>query len=134
MDDDDVWQHEAGWGADARHVALARTFASRCLAQHLVGEGVDNVPLVVSELATNAVVHAATAFTLSLALVDEVLTVTVHDGSATLPHPYAQPAPMGSSGRGLLLVAALSVTWGVTRESDGKAVWATFDVHPTCVR
>lgn len=128
MDDRRAWTHQTGWNADARHVAEARAFATRCLTEHLMAPRVDDVRLVVSELASNAVIHAATAFTVTVARLDEVLTVTVRDGSRTPPHRDLHPPPTRAHGRGLHLVAALSSSWGVTDELDGKSVWASFDL------
>ena len=62
-DDGSSFEHEAGWGADGRHVVKARAFVTQCLTDHDMLPGMDNVRWVVSELATNAVVHAATPFT-----------------------------------------------------------------------
>ena len=134
MENGHVWTHQAEWSADPRHVGEARAFATRCLTDHLIVPSVDDVELVVSELATNAVIHAATAFTLTLARLDGLLTVTGRDGSAARPRLYYGPSATRSQGRGLQMVAALSSSWGVTDESDGKSVWATFDVtdaHPS---
>jgi len=129
MVDGHAFEHEAGWSADGRHVANARAFATRCLTDHGMVVDVDNVRMVVSELATNAVVHAATAFTVNLTRLDGVLTVTVADGSHVTPHQLPQSDGLSTQGRGLHLVEALSSSWGVRDEADGKSVWATFDVN-----
>ena len=129
MDDGSAFEHMAGWSADRRHVAKAREFATRCLSDHGMGGDVDSVRLVVSELVTNAVVHAATAFTVKLVRMDGVLTVTVADGSQVRPHEFAQGAELATEGRGLRLVEALSSSWGVRNEADGKSVWATFPAN-----
>jgi anti-sigma regulatory factor (Ser/Thr protein kinase) len=128
MSDGFGWKHEAGWGADGRHVAEARAFTTRCLMDHSMSRQADDVRLVVSELVTNAVIHAATAFTLSLRRLDGELTVAVRDGSLERPQQPVQHHATGPQGRGLHLVEALSRSWGVTDEVDGKSVWATFDV------
>jgi len=109
-------------------VAEARAFAARCLTDHLMDPCVDDVRLVVSELATNAVVHAATEFTLTVERLDGVLTVTVRDGSPARPRRYPGLSQTRTRGRGLQMVGALSSSWGITDEIDGKSVWARFDV------
>ena len=79
--------------------------------------------VVVSELATNAVLHAASSFCLSVTLEDSLLRITVHDASplsATVRGGGLSPRPT----HGLGLVEALSLRWGVESTAQGKAVWA----------
>jgi anti-sigma regulatory factor (Ser/Thr protein kinase) len=87
----------------------------------------DVAALPTSELITNAVLHARTPLTVSLALHADVLHVEVADASpapvAAFPHDLD-----AATGRGLALVAALSERWGVHAQPPGKAVW--FDVRP----
>lgn len=79
--------------------------------------------LVVSELATNAVLHARSAFTVRVRL-DEAgtLRVEVLDTSATLPAPRAF-STAATTGRGLAIIEDLVSAWGVERVDGGKAVW-----------
>lgn len=44
-----------------------------------------------------------------------------------------RPEPMAQHGRGLLLVAAMSTTWGVITAAVGKTVWAEFVLPPSGV-
>lgn len=127
-DDGSSFEHEAGWDADGRHVLEARAFVTACLRDHGMLPAMDDVRWVVSELATNAVVHAATAFTVNLSRLDGVLTLTVGDGSSAFPRQLGSGTQLASSGRGLRIVQALSTAWGVTDNVTGKSVWATFDV------
>lgn len=82
---------------------------------------------VVSELATNAVIHARTAFTVALSLDDGVLRVSVTDRSPRQPvrRRYSEQA---TTGRGLALVERLAVTWGVASGTGGKTVWCELRV------
>jgi len=48
----------------------------------------------------------------------------VHDTSCTLPVPMDGP-PDAETGRGLVLVASLSSSWGYYRTPTGKAVYFT---------
>jgi anti-sigma regulatory factor (Ser/Thr protein kinase) len=128
-DDGSSFEHEAGWGADECHVVKARAFVTECLTDHGMLPAIDDVRWVVSELATNAVVHAATAFTVNVSRLDGVLTLTVGDGSPVFPRKLRPGAELASSGRGLRIVEALSTAWGVTGKGTGKSVWATFDVR-----
>ncbi|WNI15446.1 SpoIIE family protein phosphatase [Actinacidiphila sp. ITFR-21] len=95
----------------------------------------DDAALVISELVTNAVVHAGTAVDILCRLDAEVwppsgLVIEVADrhpgrvlrGSAE-QHPDER-----EGGRGLHLVAALSDTWGVTYQRDRKTVWCRLDL------
>ncbi len=77
---------------------------------------------VVSELATNAVIHAGTAFTVALVMQGDALRLEVRDGSLLLPRQrrYGLSA---TTGRGLALVGALTRDWGVQPGAAGKTIW-----------
>lgn len=101
-------------------VSAARHFA-QAQAQSLGCDSSD-LGLIVSELATNACVHAGSAFTVSLNRHGSDVLVEVGDQN---PAPaVAQPLSMGMSGRGLQIVAALAAEWGVASRDPGKSVWA----------
>jgi anti-sigma regulatory factor (Ser/Thr protein kinase) len=83
-----------------------------------------DVGLVVSELVTNAVLHAASQLTLSIRREGaNALRIAVRDST-----PVASPAertPFAAMpGHGLGIVAAISADWGVEPVSDGKIVWS----------
>jgi anti-sigma regulatory factor (Ser/Thr protein kinase) len=85
----------------------------------------DSVLLAVSELVTNAHVHAHSTAQLVLTWDSECLHVTVHDLDTHVPEP--RPATDdGLGGRGMLLVAALADTWDTQVTADGKDVTACF--------
>ena len=89
-----------------------------------------DVATVVTELVTNAVVHAGTPIRLRLVLDRSGLRVSVRDRRrGPLPDPAVPDAPPG---HGLRTVARLSRTWGVLLYGDGKAVWA--QLPPTRAR
>ena len=113
--------------AHATSASIARRFVGRRLVEHELPYLVDDVQLVVSELASNALTHARTPFTVTLAAGEQSLLVKVRDGSPC--HPIIVDAtPLDSAGRGVTLVALLSRDWGVTAHADdGKTVWAAFD-------
>jgi anti-sigma regulatory factor (Ser/Thr protein kinase) len=122
----DPWSYHAAWPPDARHVADARNFVGQHLYENGLSRRADVVRLVVSELATNAVLHAVTPFTVTLELGKGSLLLAVRDRSqASLFGPVAQPVTR-PRGRGLSIVEALSSSWGVTAQADGKSVWALF--------
>ncbi|MDQ1704406.1 MAG: hypothetical protein QOF18_772 [Frankiaceae bacterium] len=100
--------------------------ARRMLRDHLTSWGIDGLEFPASqaltELATNAVIHARTDFVVTAQWSDDVLRVGVHDDSPRLPvqRSYAVDA---TTGRGLALVALLCRSWGVERDGTGKQVW-----------
>jgi anti-sigma regulatory factor (Ser/Thr protein kinase) len=101
--------------------------ARRFLSQVLQDWGTDafdfGAPQVLSELATNAALHARSPFTVTVHLADECLLLEVSDASPRIPRArhYAADA---TTGRGMGLVAALSQSWGTTSGPVGKTVWA----------
>jgi hypothetical protein len=110
--------------------AAARHFAVGTLRRLGAAEEADDVALVVTELAANAVVHAHSAFTVDLAVRPDLLRISVRDDSplpATPPDPALPAAPL----HGLGAVAALASRWGVEPLGpDGKAVWAELRRSP----
>jgi anti-sigma regulatory factor (Ser/Thr protein kinase) len=106
---------------EAAQVGMARRFAASTLAEWGVEDG--DVTLLVSELATNAVLHARSEFTVELALLQGRIRVEVRDGNPRLPSFAVVPAD-AYSGRGLTLVQNLADAWGVeTLAGGGKAIW-----------
>lgn len=80
------------------------------------------VQLLVSELVTNAVLHASPPLTLSIQLNGDQTRIVVTDGSSA--HPQARPIHDDTAdGRGLPLVEALSTSWGWHIAGPGKSVW-----------
>ena len=85
---------------------------------------------VLSELVTNAVLHAGTPVTVALALrPDGRLRLEVTDGSPRIPQQrrYGRQA---TTGRGIALVAGLAADWGVEHRSGGKTVWCEMAAGP----
>jgi hypothetical protein len=126
-----------GWNCDlelpahATSASRARRFVGQRLVEHELQYLVDDVQVVVSELATNALTHALTPFTVTLAAVAQSLLVKVRDGSPRDP-VIVVGTPLDTAGRGVTIVDLLSRDWGVTAHADGgKTVWAAFD---TCQR
>jgi anti-sigma regulatory factor (Ser/Thr protein kinase) len=118
-------REEKSFELDPGEVASARRFVAGVL--HEWGIDADDVILAVGELAANAVLHARTSFTVSVCRDPARLTVEVADHNPRLP-ALGQPPPGALSGRGLMLVDAVSTAWGVrTDHMEGKLVWAQFD-------
>ena len=118
------WSRTRTWDADASNIAAARHFVALQLATHGVDDAIPDARLVVSELATNAVRHAGSRFTVTVDVTDGAVLVSVTDPSSALPSPV-HATSLHDSGRGLGIVAELSANWGVTPEPHGgKSVWA----------
>jgi anti-sigma regulatory factor (Ser/Thr protein kinase) len=109
-------------------VGRVRQFAIRTLASWGAQELEDDVRVVASELATNALLHARTEFTLGLTLDGDRLRVTLADGSSVQPRMRRFDSTESTTGRGLRMVAALAQAWGVEKDGLGKAVWCEFRV------
>ena len=83
---------------------------------------VDAASLLVSEVVTNALLHAGTDMDVTGRLDDDGLVLTVGDGSPHLPSRRHYAATSGT-GRGLMMLDALGDDWGVTERPGGKTVW-----------
>jgi anti-sigma regulatory factor (Ser/Thr protein kinase) len=109
--------------AELGSVGAARQF----LRATLLGWGNGNyefaAPLVLTELVTNATLHARTPYTVLLRLEPTHLLMEVVDSSPRLPQArnYAVDA---ATGRGIKIVNSLSATWGARPTPEGKVVWA----------
>lgn len=84
---------------------------------------VDDASLVVSEMVTNALLHAGSAIDVEASYADGSLLVRVSDASPHEPRlrTYGDEA---RTGRGLHLVESLTDAWGFERAEVGKTVWA----------
>ena len=78
--------------------------------------------LPVTELVTNAQIHARTAVEVVIVDGGVILRVEVRDGSPHLPVIRSRERTAGT-GRGLALVAALATRWGVEPTPTGKSTW-----------
>ncbi len=99
-------------------------------ARHWIAAQLHDVPaevsecaaLLTSELVTNAVLHAATPFTVTLHLMADRIRVDVADSSPIVPSLKDYPAD-AATGRGLTLFNTLASDWGVQPVLGGKIVW-----------
>jgi anti-sigma regulatory factor (Ser/Thr protein kinase) len=122
---------------DPTSVREARTFVAerlRRLDPPVPASVADTVLLLTSELASNAVLHGRSVFTVVLARTATTVRVEVRDLSRSLPRrrSYSLTA---TTGRGVALVQDQSDRTGVDLHADGKTVWFEIDVvrtgHPT---
>jgi anti-sigma regulatory factor (Ser/Thr protein kinase) len=119
-------------------LAQARAFTRRTLDHWAFDQRSDDAVLVVNELATNAVLHAApnspdgqsgVRLNLTLRRAHLVCAVTdQYDGPPVYPRA---DAPLEVHGRGLRIVEELSEHWGWTRSRAGKTVWAMLPTPPS---
>jgi anti-sigma regulatory factor (Ser/Thr protein kinase) len=110
-------------------VASARRFATEML-RGTPTDVLDSVELMVSELATNSIRHAGTAFELSVTLVGNEIRIEVTDQSGGQPQ-MRRAGPDDPTGRGLQIVNLLSDAWGVEHGGAlGKTVWFKVSTAP----
>ncbi|GAA1199705.1 hypothetical protein GCM10009654_65330 [Streptomyces hebeiensis] len=110
----------------------ARRLVSAALNTWGIAELVDPGALIVSELVGNAVRHTSCRLVrVSVRRVtDDLVRIGVTDKSHALPR-MDLIASGDETGRGLVLVDALSHRWGYDEMRSGKTVWAEL-VVPTC--
>jgi anti-sigma regulatory factor (Ser/Thr protein kinase) len=115
----------------ARRIALPPEPRSARQARRFVGDALhqlgadalrERASLLVSEVVTNAILHARTPLTLEVAFNGRTVWIGVTDGSTGSPlqRSYSRDA---TTGRGLVLLEALSSSWGSTVTKTGKIVW-----------
>jgi anti-sigma regulatory factor (Ser/Thr protein kinase) len=117
-------------------VARARGFLTEAFRRWSVPEETEMVArLALSELVTNAVVHACTELVIRVRPEGDGIWVGVSDQNRELP-VLREPASGGVGGRGLAIVAAVANRWGVDRRFSrrGKTVWFTVAVPDRAVR
>ncbi|MBW4721238.1 ATP-binding protein [Saccharothrix obliqua] len=114
-------------------VTLPATAGASAQARRIVGEAgaawgvsadvAEDAALVVTELVSNAVDHATGPLELTVSRSGTGMRIEVADQSTTLPQP--RPVEVDSArGRGLIIINALSRSWGTTPTANGKVVWA----------
>lgn len=129
-----------GWMPIQRSLALdplPRTVGEARRFVHAETEGLpdpvrESASLLASELATNAIVHAKSAYVVALERTASQLRLSVSDCAPERPLELRAPGPDSTSGRGLPLLRALSREWGVDYDRDRltKTVWCTLLVAP----
>ena len=113
-----------------RAAAVARRSAGETLRWWGLDDVAEAALLVISELVSNAVLHARASgpsLELRLRAGSTRLRVEVHDTDARPPQ-LRRPAGLDEGGRGLLLVEAITDEWGVYGTPTGKAVWAALQL------
>jgi phosphoserine phosphatase RsbU/P len=110
--------------ADLRAAQRARAFLGGRLADVLDDEGLTVAGLLVTELVTNAVVHAASPVEVSVSREGSLVTVSVRDADTGPLRWEDRPAgDLAEGGRGLLIVDQLAHSWGTVHSGGRKSVW-----------
>ncbi|MER8267054.1 SpoIIE family protein phosphatase [Streptomyces griseus] len=112
--------------AEPERISVGRQLVRELLHDWSDPEQVDSAVLMVSEMATNVLVHtdgdALMVAEISGERGERRLRVEVADASDELPH-RRRPGEMASSGRGLVLMEMLADAWGVDPRGEGKSIW-----------
>ncbi len=91
----------------------------------------DDVILLASEVAANAVVHTASGkggtFTVVVHPLNGMVRVEVHDGGSETFPDVRSAEDLAGPGRGLGLVESLATRWGHRGDRDGRVVWFEVD-------
>jgi anti-sigma regulatory factor (Ser/Thr protein kinase) len=102
--------------------AIARGFVTSTLASWAVCDTFADLPLLASELVTNAVRHADGDVALSLAFDHDRVRLAVSDRSVKTPR-MRDLAAARDGGWGLHIIDRLASSWGLETDDDGKTVW-----------
>jgi anti-sigma regulatory factor (Ser/Thr protein kinase) len=116
------------------HVVLPPELSSPRRAREFAINGIgtdddglcDTVALLVSEVASNAVLHARTPFQVTLHADEQRIRIEVTDSSSAQP-VVKQYRADSVTGRGLHLVEAAASRWGIEPTASGKTVWFEVD-------
>ena len=118
------------FSGQADQVAAARRFVASAI--HDGGPARDVSRLLVSEAATNAVLHSTSGdggtFSVEYLISDDLLRVEVHDGGGPTGPRRRVHHIESMTGRGLDLFDALSDRWGVDGGPAGWTIWFELDL------
>lgn len=121
-----AWWH---FEVDPRAPREARSYVRRvCSDWAIDDDACEAAEIVVTELVTNAVEHAASPSVVEVTRVAGSFRMTVRDFVSDPLPDAVLPPPSSVRGRGLAMVAAVSRDWGVQTHADGKTVWSELAV------
>lgn len=110
-----------------RSATQARRWVHDVLDQIDRPELAESAAVAVSELVTNGILHAQTSISLVVQTFGARVVITVTDRSPVPAHARFSPTTPREEettvGRGLRIVRAYAVDWGVTSSPHGKAIW-----------
>ena len=113
-------------------VPRVRRLTRARLAAWGIDEQAEVAELLVSELVTNALRHAAGPYRLTLYATDGLLRGEVED-AGTAPLYVNQAHPADEHGRGLDMINLLACCWGSQSTPRGKTVWFELPATPAAV-
>ncbi len=119
----------------ASSVGVARRrLMSDLIEADVYDSAVCDVALVISELFSNALRHAAplpeAKIRVAWRIGQACVLVAVSDGGGPTVPELGEPAQGATGGRGLRIVEKLSIRWGTSTGEDGTTVWAEVPVRP----
>lgn len=123
----------AEFSGESSSVSDARRFVRRTLEGWAADEHDHAAALIVTELATNSLLHARGGFAVEVSHSEQGIRIGVSDASRRSPMAKSH-SPESTTGRGLQLVTAYAESWGVDRRADGKTVWAVLRTGPDAAR
>lgn len=111
---------------ELQSASSARELVRRVLAEGQRSRWSDQAELAITEVVSNAALHAHTPMDVVVRVYTQHVRIEVADRSSLLPAPRAYDT-RATTGRGLGLVALLTSSSGVEARDDGKAVWFVID-------
>jgi anti-sigma regulatory factor (Ser/Thr protein kinase) len=114
---------------DLRSPTEARRFVARTLTPLLGREDVETAMLLVSELVTNAALHAGTECELTLHGEPNALVIRVSDFDKQVEIKRQSFGAEMVTGRGLRMLEVLCRSWGIQPDDRGKTVWCELRVR-----
>ncbi|MEU6487460.1 SpoIIE family protein phosphatase [Streptomyces sp. NPDC046887] len=118
--------------ADPQGLSEARAVVRRALRDWGLRLYEDDAELLTGELLGNVLLHTEGGAVLTLEVLPEPerrVRLSVQDRSSAFPRRRT-PGEAATSGRGLLLLDALALRWGVEPRGEGKAVWCEIGPPP----
>ena len=108
---------------------IARRFVVGVLAEAGAGEQAPDAVLLVTELVTNAVLHAGTPLVLSVHVTADAVLISVTD-RGNGPLLARSPGDLSEGGRGIWMVHETATAWGTRHDAGGTTVWFRLDRTP----
>ncbi|MEV6022178.1 SpoIIE family protein phosphatase [Streptomyces sp. NPDC052036] len=113
---------------DLRGVRTARRFVRDSMREWGRDAMADDLELIVSEVVTNALIHADSEVDLRLREYPDHVRLEVRDSASTPPIPSSisvleEENAQAEHGRGLVIVDGLARIWGTSPSGRGKTVW-----------
>lgn len=110
---------------DLASARAAREFVRKALGPRAQDLGGVDAVIVAAELAANAVLHARTAFIVTVSHLPHAVRIAVRDQA-----PLGDRPPAARPGHGLHMVAQAAIRWAIDPLPDGKVAWAELPVSP----